>query len=99
MPLSPLSPSGCRILLHVVPRASRTQLCGVYDGCLKLQVAAPPVDGEANDAIIRFFSKLLKIERARVTLTSGEASKRKCIEISGIPPDELPSLRSRLGLP
>ena len=79
---------GCRIHLHVVPRASRTQVVGLHDGRVKLQVAAPPVDGEANDAIIRWAAKILGVARDDVRLASGATGKRKTLEIAGVSGDE-----------
>jgi uncharacterized protein (TIGR00251 family) len=75
---------GVRIHLHVVPRASRTQVAGVHDGRVKLQVAAPPVDGEANDAIVRWAAKLFGVTRDAVVIASGATGKRKTIEVAGI---------------
>lgn len=75
---------GCRIHLHVVPRASRTQIAGLHDGRLKLQVAAPPVDGEANDAIVRFFAKALGVGRDAVEIAAGATGKRKTVAVSGL---------------
>lgn len=79
--------SGTRLLLHVVPRASRTAVVGEHDGRLKLAVAAPPVDGEANDTIVRFLAKQLGVGRDAVTLTAGQTGKKKTVEIDGLDPD------------
>jgi uncharacterized protein (TIGR00251 family) len=98
-PLVPTPAHGARLLLHVVPRASQTRLCGVHDGLLKVQVAAPPTDGLANAELLRFFNKLLKAHGAQAALAAGQSSKRKCLEISGIPPGALPTLRAQLGIP
>lgn len=89
------SAKGCRIHLHVVPRASRTAVVGLHDGRVKLAVAAPPVDGEANDAIVRFFAKALGVGRDAVVITSGATGKRKTIEVEGVSADEA---RAALGL-
>lgn len=80
---------GCRIQLHVVPRASRTQAAGLHDGRLKLQVAAPPVDGEANEAIVRYLAKALGVGRDQVAIASGQTGKRKAVIVSGLGPDEV----------
>lgn len=76
--------AGCRILLYATPRASRTQLMGLHDGRLKLQVAAPPVDGAANEAIIKFLASQLGVSRACVQLSAGATGKRKTIEVMGV---------------
>ncbi len=96
--MAPIEPTakGCRIHLHVVPRASRTAIAGLHDGRVKLAVAAPPVDGEANDAILRFLAKTLGLSRDAVTLGSGATGKRKTIEVEGLSSHEV---RAALKLP
>lgn len=92
MPALTPTASGTRLLLHVVPRASRTALVGEHDGRLKLAVAAPPVDGEANDTIVRFFAKQLGVSRDQVTLTAGQTGKKKTLEIAGLAPAEVAAI-------
>jgi uncharacterized protein (TIGR00251 family) len=75
---------GCRLELHVVPRASRTQLAGLHDGRIKLQVAAPPVDGEANEAIVRFMAKALGVGRDAVDIVAGANGRKKTLEVRGV---------------
>jgi uncharacterized protein (TIGR00251 family) len=70
--------------LHVQPRARRTELSGCYNGALKLKVQAPPVDDAANDAIVRFFSRLLEIPKSRLAITSGAKSRDKILRIEGL---------------
>lgn len=95
--MSALEPtaSGCRVHLHVAPRASRTCVAGLHDDRVKLQVAAPPVDGEANDAIVKFLCKALGVRKDAMRWVSGETGKRKTLEIDGVAPDEA---ADRLGL-
>lgn len=71
------------IELHVIPRASRTAVLGEHDGRLRIAVAAPPVDGEANDEIVRFFASALRVPRRDVTIASGATGKRKRLLVSG----------------
>lgn len=77
-------PDGVRIQLQVQPRASRTEVVGLHGDALKIRVAAPPVDGAANEAIIRFFADRLDVPRSRVRLTTGASGRRKVVEIQGI---------------
>jgi hypothetical protein len=70
--------------LLVQPRASRTRVLGEHDGLLKLQLAAPPVDGEANAALVEFLAKLLGVPRRQVSLIAGDASRRKRVSIQGV---------------
>jgi uncharacterized protein (TIGR00251 family) len=70
---------GNHVLLHVhaVPRASRTQVAGLHGERVKIQVAAPPVDGEANETLVRFLARLLGIPRDRVVLATGASGRQK----------------------
>ena len=81
--LKPIS-NGVELLLVVQPRASRTRIAGEHGGLLKLQLAAPPVDGEANAALLDFISKLLGVPKKQIELASGETSRRKRLRVSGV---------------
>lgn len=70
------------------PRASRSCITGEFDGALKIRLAAPPVDGEANEELIRFLAKLFAVSRQQVTIASGQTSKNKLVRIEGIQIDE-----------
>ncbi len=69
--------------LHVQPRAHRTEIAGTHNGALKLKVQAPPVDDAANEAVVRFFSRLLDIPKARLSIVSGAKSRDKILRIQG----------------
>jgi uncharacterized protein len=73
------------VLLEVLvqPRASRTRVAGEHDGRLKIQLAAPPVDGEANEALIAFLAAALGVRRADVTIERGAAGRRKTVRVAG----------------
>jgi uncharacterized protein (TIGR00251 family) len=77
-------PGGVRILLHVQPRASRTVVVGLHGDANKNRVAAPPVDGAAYEAIIRFCSDRHEVPRRQVRLPKGASGRRKVVEIDGI---------------
>lgn len=86
--------NGVRILLFVVPRASKTSVEGVHDERLRVRVAAPPVDGEANKEIVRFFANLLDVAKSDVSIEQGSTGRRKTLEIAGIlPADALMALK------
>jgi uncharacterized protein len=76
--------AGVEIDLRVIPRAGRTQLAGERDGCLLIRLAAPPVDGAANDALMRFLADILDVPRRAVQLVSGAHGRRKRIAIAGL---------------
>ncbi len=68
----------------VQPRASRTRAVGEHDGRLKLQLAAPPVDGEANQALIEFLARALGARKADVAIVRGETGRRKTVRVVGV---------------
>ena len=70
--------------VRVQPRASQSALAGDLDGAVKIRIAAPPVDGEANDELIRFLAKLLGVGRQQVEIISGATSKNKIVRITGV---------------
>jgi uncharacterized protein (TIGR00251 family) len=78
--------------LRVVPRASRTEIAGEHDGALRVRVAAPPVEGAANDELTRFFAKLLGVSRGDVQIVAGRASKNKVVRVRGVTREAIVSL-------
>lgn len=79
--------AGLRILVQ--PRASRSRITGEHDGLLKVQLAAPPVDGAANRALLELLVDLLQIPKRQVTLLSGESSRRKRVRVEGVAPADV----------
>lgn len=75
---------GVRLRLRVQPRASRTEVAGEHGGALKVRVAAPPVDGEANRELCRFIAKRIGVAQSLVTVVAGESGKDKVLEVSGV---------------
>jgi hypothetical protein len=76
-----------RLTLKVRAGARKTQFAGLYDkDAWKLHVAAPPVDGKANQAIIRFLADLTDIPRSAVRIVSGATASIKILELDGISP-------------
>ena len=67
--------------VQVVPRASRSEVVGECNGALRVRIAAPPVDGAANEELIRVLSKTFKIPRSAVKLVSGHSSRIKQVSI------------------
>jgi uncharacterized protein (TIGR00251 family) len=68
----------------VVPRASRSEIVGEHQGSLRIRLAAPPVDGAANDELRRLLAETLKVPRSSVQLMSGLSSRTKRIRIAGV---------------
>jgi uncharacterized protein len=67
--------------ISVVPGAKRTELIGLHDGALRVRLAAPPVDGKANEALIAWVADELGIQRRSVELIRGMTSRRKQVRV------------------
>ena len=72
------------IRVRAQPRASRTEIIGEHDGALKIRIAAPPLNGKANEECRRFLAKLLDVSATSVEIISGESSKDKIVRIQNI---------------
>lgn len=83
------------LTVHVQPRASRDEVVGWHGEAVKLRLAAPPVEGEANRRCCEFLAEKLAVSRRQVELVAGEKSRQKTIRITGLSREEV--LR-RLGL-
>ncbi|MFZ5469243.1 MAG: DUF167 domain-containing protein [Myxococcota bacterium] len=79
-------PGGVELSVLVQPRASRTKICGEHGGQLKIQLAAPPVDGAANAALVEFVAERVGVPKRQVQLVAGESSRRKRLRIEGAEP-------------
>jgi uncharacterized protein (TIGR00251 family) len=77
--------SGVTLSLVIQPRAGKSKVVGPHGDALKIRIAAPPVDGAANEALIAFLAKALDVPKARVTVEAGETSRRKRVRIDGVP--------------
>lgn len=69
--------------VRVVPRASQTGAAGTHEGALKVRIAAPPVDGAANEELVRFLARSLGVASSAVEITGGHTSKNKRIRVRG----------------
>lgn len=77
-------PDSLSFSVRVIPRASRSEIVGEYDGSLKVKLASPPVDGAANAELIKLFAKKFDVSRGDVEIVSGETSKNKRIKINNL---------------
>ncbi|HEX5802644.1 MAG TPA: DUF167 domain-containing protein [Azospira sp.] len=75
------------LTLHIQPGAKKTEIVGDYGDALKLRLAAPPVDGKANAALLAFVAERLGVARSAVQLKSGQSTRRKVLEVHAAPPD------------
>ncbi|MDR2189262.1 MAG: DUF167 domain-containing protein [Azonexus sp.] len=80
------------LTLHIQPGARQTECVGMHGDALKIRLAAPPVDGKANAALLAFIAEQLGCPRAAVVLKSGHASRRKVLVVSGCPPERVARL-------
>lgn len=81
-----------RLTVRVHPRAKRSAITGRFGDAWKLDLAAPPVDGKANQECVRFFADLAGVPRSRVRIVLGASSRTKVIEIEGLAQDQLAKL-------
>lgn len=70
--------------VQVVPRASRSEVVGEHNGLLRVRLAAPPVDGAANEELIRLLAKTFKVSRSAVKIVSGHNARLKRVSIEGV---------------
>ena len=86
---------GCVLNVRVIPRASRNKIQGVLGDSLKIRLQAPPVDGKANEALVRFLADTLRLPARNIDLLSGETGRNKRVLLSGL--DEAKT-RARLNI-
>lgn len=77
-------PDGVRLTLHLQPGARKTELAGEYGEALKIRLAAPPVEGKANAALLLWLAREFGVAKNAVTLLSGERNRHKIVAIRGI---------------
>ena len=78
-----------RVTVKLHPRAKRSAITGRLGEAYKLDLAAPPVDGRANEECVRFFAELTEVPRARVRIVTGVTGRMKVVEVEGMSQDEL----------
>ena len=69
--------------IRVIPRASKSEVVGEFDGSLKVKIAAPPVDGSANEEVVKLIAKAFDCPRAGVEILSGHTSRTKRLRVAG----------------
>lgn len=88
-------PAACVINCWIQPRASKSSIVGIHAEALKISLAAPPVDGQANAELCKFLAKKLGLPKSGVTIAAGESSRRKTVKVSGISKTALISCLNR----
>jgi uncharacterized protein len=95
LPWCRIDPSGVlHLALHVQPGAKTTEVAGLHGAALKVRLAAPPVDGKANAALVAFFADMLDVPKGNIELAVGAATRRKVLRITGVSVPALDALRA-----
>jgi uncharacterized protein (TIGR00251 family) len=93
--LQALANGGLMLNLHIQPGAKRSELVGLHGDALKIRLAAPPVEGKANAALIAFLADLLGVPKAAVSLEAGASSRRKRVRVDGASAQAVEALRAQ----
>jgi uncharacterized protein (TIGR00251 family) len=80
---------GVVFLTKIVPGSSRTCVCGLLDGMLKIKISAPPEKGKANRCLLEFLAKQLGVKKNAVSIISGQTNPIKQVQALGISADAL----------
>ena len=75
---------GIVLSVRVIPRASRSAIVGEYGDALKIKLASPPVDGAANEELVKLLAKTLAVAKSSVEIIAGHTSKTKTVRIDGV---------------
>ncbi len=75
---------GVTFNVKVIPRANRNEIVGVENDALKIRLNAPPLEGRANEALIKFLAEMLGVARTKVEIVRGETARNKVIRVRGV---------------
>lgn len=81
--------------VKVVTRANKNEIVGLEADTIKVRLSAPPVEGRANEALIRFLADEFNVARTSVEIVSGQTSHRKRVRVRGIRPDRVERILQR----
>jgi len=70
------------LTIHAQPGARKTEVAGIHGDCLKIRLAAPAVEGKANDELVRFLAQAFRVPQGNVALVRGENGRRKTLRIA-----------------
>ncbi|HUE86770.1 MAG TPA: DUF167 domain-containing protein [Vicinamibacterales bacterium] len=90
------APDGVVIAIKVIPRAGNTAIAGTRDNALLIRLAAAPVDGAANSALVALLARILGVPARQIAVVAGEKSRSKRVKVVGVSAE---AVRQRLGLP
>ena len=83
------------LAVRVQPGASRDEIAGEWEGALKIRLQAPPADNKANEALVEFLARVLKIPKSAVRILAGERSRTKRVELRGVTTQQIAALLRR----
>lgn len=83
------TPAGVTVAVRVVPRAGRTGVAGTRGDALLVRLAAAPVDGAANEALVAYLASVFDRPKRDITIVSGHTSRDKRVAIAGLPLTEI----------
>ena len=91
---------GNDLILHIkaVPNSSRNEICGLFDNALKVKIKAPAVENKANEELIKYFAKLLKLPKSTITLKTGSTSKIRSLYIENCTIDKIKAVCGNIEL-
>ncbi len=78
--------------VKVVPRAKRTEVAGVEGDAVRIRLNAPPVEGRANEALIKFLAEIFGISKSSVEILSGETGRKKRVRLRGVRGEQMRKL-------
>ncbi len=84
-----------RLKVRVQPRASRTEIAGQHGDALKIRLAAPPVEGAANEELVAFLARRLRVPKSSVSIIKGIRARDKVVEVVGVEEEKVRELGSQ----
>ncbi len=83
------SKSGVQFPAYILPRSSQNKVSGLHGEALKIKLTSPPVDGEANKALVKFLAKTLKTSPGKISIITGATGRNKSIHVEDFDEDSL----------
>lgn len=80
---------GITVEVRVVPRSSKSEIAGEFEGALRIRIAAAPVEGAANEELVKVLARAFGLPKRNVTIRSGHSAKQKRVRIDGATHDDL----------
>ena len=86
---------GSAISVRITPRSNKNEIVSIMDdGVVKIKLTAPPVDGKANDELVKYLAETLNVPKNRVEIVAGQSSRNKLITILDLSPSEVEAILS-----